>query len=222
MSVLEYLQKFFKSTEMVKVQNVPDGILSKEWENIFVQEDIVNQNKLVIELWRKYVGDELSEIITYLEKHLKQVYLIKYPIGYSAIYEIEKLSGGISYYEGRFPLVETHELFDGMPLKIKEFYQNVNSSFCEFSSSAMGLLPISSVDCLDDYDWDILEDLSEPLKIDLANTYTFFSNGSYLYLVIDYSNLDNCTATIWSTDEEPIYGVDFWEEFSRRVLINWE
>ena len=51
----------------------------------------------------------------------------------------------------------------------------------------MGLVPLESVTYLGDEDieWSIIDDLEEPIKINLDSSFGFFTNGMGSYVAID-------------------------------------
>ena len=61
----------------------------------------------------------------------------------------------------------------------------------------IGIMPLENVECLDEYEWGIIEDMKLDLRIDLSTSYSFFSNGSGGYVVIDLNNKCDNNATIW-------------------------
>ncbi len=55
--------------------------------------------------------------------------------------------------------------------------------------SQWGLESLEDVTYLDDYEWEIVDEIGEHnLRIDLTSSYGFFSNGMGTYVVVDYKN----------------------------------
>ena len=67
----------------------------------------------------------------------------------------------------------------------------------------MGILELSMVKNLNEYDWAILEEIDEP-KINLDTSYIIFDSGMGGFIVVDVNKgIDD--ATIWFDDEAPMY-----------------
>lgn len=68
----------------------------------------------------------------------------------------------------------------------------------------------------------IIDELREPLAIDLSSTFGFFSSGMGGYVAVDYKNCKNEKATIWFTDEQPQYNVNFWDVVDEWIVLGFE
>ena len=88
----------------------------------------------------------------------------------------------------------------------------------------MGLVPLEEVVFLgdDDFDWSIVSEIEEPLKINLDTSFGFFSNGIGTYVVIDYTNCNQNNATLWSAKEQPEYNIDFWDCIDEWTVIGFD
>ncbi|MDQ7864187.1 hypothetical protein RCO48_33155 [Peribacillus frigoritolerans] len=85
----------------------------------------------------------------------------------------------ILYYEGGIPtnsinISEMQQNWSNVPVSIKEFYEKLHNGFYYLPSRAMGLVPVDRITHFEDYEWGILEELDEPLGINMASTYGFF------------------------------------------------
>ncbi len=148
---------------------------------------------------------------------------------YSVLYTIKNSKGDILYYEGRNPQkgqknVELEGLWDKTPSSIQRFYENVHDGFYYYASESMGLVPLESVTYLGDEDieWSIIDDLEEPIKINLDSSFGFFSNGMGSYIAIDYTNCVDNNATFWSAKLKPKYNISFWSYVDEWVVIGFE
>ncbi|MDF2523922.1 MAG: hypothetical protein K0R31_1563 [Clostridiales bacterium] len=88
----------------------------------------------------------------------------------------------------------------------------------------MGLLPQEDIDFLgdEDFEWGILDDLEEPLKLDLSSSFGFFSNGMGTYIAFDYKNCDRDHATLWSAKDQPGYNINFWDFVDEWLVIAFD
>lgn len=148
---------------------------------------------------------------------------------YSILYTIKNRLGEELYYEGRIPQTsfdneELRKSWGEVPVKIREFYENVHNGFYYYASGAMGLVSLEDVAFLgdDDFDWSIIDDLEEPLQIDLNTSFGFFSNGMGSYIAIDYKNCNNDNATLWSANDQPEYHINFWDYVDEWIVIGFE
>ncbi|CJH89644.1 Uncharacterised protein [Streptococcus pneumoniae] len=86
----------------------------------------------------------------------------------------------------------------------------------------MGLVPLENVTFFDDDEWGIIEELEEPLQIDLQTTFGFFKSGMGGYVAVDYKNSNNDNATLWWTNKEPRYNMNFWDIVDEWIVIGFE
>ena len=70
----------------------------------------------------------------------------------------------------------------------------------------MGLVSLDYVTFFDD-EWGIIDDLKQPLEINLSTTFSFFESEMGGYLAVDLENCSNDNATLWFTNDQPDYGV---------------
>lgn len=137
--------------------------------------------------------------------------------------------GEIKYYQGGNTLegIQNNALkkvWDTLPISIKQFYENVHNGFDDYTIKSMGLCWIPWVTYFgdDDLEWGILEDLEEPLQIDIDATFGFFDNGAGGYVAIDTSNNDVDNAVVWFSDDQPEYHVNFWDVVDEWIIIGME
>lgn len=94
--------------------------------------------------------------------------------------------------------------------------------FYYYASGAMGLVSLECVTYFDDDEWGIIEELEEPLQIDLKTTFGFFKSGMGGYVAIDYNNCKYDKATLWFTNNQPEYNVNFWDVVDEWIVIGFE
>lgn len=225
---LNFLRKFnngnvnLVSTD--EVRNIDSSKLPNDWFIIFGEEDSRIRKDILLELWRKYSATELRNTISYLNEYLEDIEIIEVNGRYSILYTITNLKGMTLYYEGRNPLdtfnnEELEKSWEKIPDGIRKFYENVHNGFYYYASESMGL---ESVTYFEDYEWGIIEDLEEPMKIDLKTTFGFFSNGMGTYVAIDYQNCSDHNATLWSAKKQPRYNINFWDVVDEWIVIGFQ
>lgn len=232
MEKLNYLRKYNKNINILNISEVSEievGVIPNEWFEIFKENDIKKRIELVLGIWKKYVAFELRNTISYLNKYLENVEMMYDGKLYSILYTIKNSKGDYAFYEGRNPKdkfdnIELKKVWEKIPDLIRSFYENVHNGFYYFASESMGLVPFESVTYIGDEDleWSIIDELEEPLKIDLDSSFGFFTNGMGSYIVVDYSNSDGGNATFWSSDSKPIYGIKFWSYVDEWTVIGFE
>lgn len=88
----------------------------------------------------------------------------------------------ILYYEGGIPtnsayISEMKKDWSNVPESIMEFYEKLHNGFYYLPSRAMGLVQVERITHFEGHEWGILEELDEPLGINMSTTYGFFENG---------------------------------------------
>ena len=217
-----------KILNMDEINNIEEGIIPNEWKEIFKEVEKSNKIKKVLELWKKHVNIEMSNTISFLNDFLIDVEIMNIGDKYSILYSVKNSRGKVLYYEGRSPKEnfkneQLEKDWNKIPYKIREFYENVHNGFYYYPSRSMGLDALENATYLDEYEWGIIDDIGEDnLKIDLASSYGFFSNGMGTYVVIDYKNCDNDNAILWSAKEEPDYNLKFWDLVDEWIVIGFQ
>lgn len=222
---LEFLRRYNKSIKLITLDEINETAIPREWKKIFREKESNDRIKMVLDIWKKYLEVELSNTIEYLTKNLIEVELMEINGYYSILYSVESLSGDISYYQGGNPYEEFNNsklrnVWNKFPKSIQTFYEKLHNGFYYYASRSMGLEPRDSVTFFDDYEWGIIEELEEPIKIDLKTTYGFFRSGSGGYVAIDYGNSNN--AVVWFSNDTPEYNVDFWDVVDEWIVIGLE
>lgn len=57
----------------------------------------------MLEIWKKYVDNEMSNTISFLNKFLIDVEIMEIGNKYSILYSVKNSKGKVLYYEGRNP-----------------------------------------------------------------------------------------------------------------------
>ncbi|MDF2904205.1 MAG: hypothetical protein K0S25_1843 [Bacillus sp. (in: firmicutes)] len=227
---LDFLRSYNKAVKIIPsddVENIEFHIIPNEWYKLFKEKDIKNRIGMLLGIWKRYLGIELSNTISYLFDYLENVELIEITGRYSILYTIKDSKGETAYYEGRNPNEKFNnekleESWDKIPISIRKFYENVHNGFYDYTSESMGLVALESVTYLDDYEWGIIEELQETLQINLKTSFGFFSNGMGTYIAIDYENCNNDQAILWSAKRQPRYNINFWNHVDEWIVIGLE
>ncbi|WP_224771188.1 SMI1/KNR4 family protein [Metabacillus idriensis] len=216
MEKVDYLKKYNKKIQIIDLENTIntnyDNIPSL-WVDVFMEKDFKRQVELLLENWTKHLGSELSNTIAYLRSNLIDLDLLENEGAYSILYSVKNSEGRILYYEGKNPNNHFHNKslinnWDKISTSIRTFYEKIHDGFYYYASESMGLVSLNSVTYLDEYEWGILDEIDDPIKINLQTSYGFFSNGMGGYVVFDFENGQNDNATLWWNDEYPDYNIN--------------
>lgn len=227
MDKLTFLKQYRKSIELVSNEgllNIENEKIPENWLEIFKELDKDKRKDKLIALWTSVCERELSNTISYLKENLLDFELIIDNGQYAVLYSIKSENDEILYYEGGLPNnsiynSEMQQDWLSVPVSIKEFYEKLHNGFYYLPSRAMGLVPLERITHFEDYEWGILEELNQPLGINIATTYGFFENGMGGYVAIDLKNSTADLATLWFTNDQPDYNVKFWDVVDEWIVI---
>lgn len=223
----ELLARYHKNIKNITNDEINNYSLQNEWHKALSSTNTREKINIILSVWKKYCGIELSNTISYLNENIVDIDFVEYDGKISIIYSIKTLEGKLEYYEGRNPdenfnNSKLEEVWSKIPVSLRKFYENVHNGFYYYASEGMGLVPFESVTYFDDYEWGIIEDLEEPLQIDLKTTFGFFKSGAGGYVVIDYKNSNNNIGTLWFSNDQPEYNIDFWDVVDEWMVIGFE
>ena len=227
---LEFLRKYKRYVQITstdEIKRIEQNKIPKSWYGLFSEENMDKKINFLLEIWKGHVGVELRNTISYLSDHLEAVQLMESSGRYSILYTIKTDSGETQFYEGGNPKEAFNnfileESWSKLPLSIRTFYQDVHNGFYFYASQAMGLVPLKDVTYFDDDEWGIIEELEELLQINLKTTFGFFKSGMGGYVAIDYTNCNDDNATLWWTNKQPRYNVNFWDIVDEWIVIGFE
>ncbi|YAR64078.1 SMI1/KNR4 family protein [Bacillus cytotoxicus] len=182
MDKISFLNQYRKSIEFVSnkdLLNIEKENIPGKWIEIFKETDKTRKKDKLIALWNSVCEKELSNTILYLKENLLEFELIVDNGQYAVLYSVLSENDEILYYEGGIPTnsVYTSEMqqnWSNVPQSIKGFYEKLHNGFYYLPSRAMGLVPAERITHFEDCEWGILDDLDEPLGINMATTYGFF------------------------------------------------
>lgn len=224
---LSYLKKYHRDVELIssKVENIIE--IPESWKKIFCINKKEERIAVTIKCWKALFANELRNTILYLEENLLDVNLIKYQGKYSILYSILSSNKKVLYYEGgncnttHFPSKLQSKL-DNLPSSIVKFYQELHNGFFYYASGGMGLLESNDIVVFDDEEWGILDDLKHPLKIYLPTTFGIFGSGMGGYVAVDLSDCDSCKATLWFSNRQPEYDINFWDIVDEWIVLGMQ
>lgn len=227
MNKLSFLQQYRKSIEFVSNEDllsIEKEKIPEEWMEVFIETDKTERKDKIIALWNRVCEKELSHTISYLKENLADVELIIDNGQYAILYSVKSENDEILYYEGGIPNKSIYDLdmqqaWSSVPQSIVKFYGKLHNGFYYMPSRAMGLVPLERVTYFKEDEWGILDDLEHPLEINLDTTYGFFENGMGGYVAVDLNNCTDNRATLWFTNDQPEYSVDFWDIVDEWILI---
>ncbi|MDP4183426.1 MAG: SMI1/KNR4 family protein [Bacillota bacterium] len=229
-SRLEYLREYNENIEIIAfddINKIEPQFIPNTWHELFLEKDSKKRIEFIMSIWKKHVGVELRNTISYLSEFLIDVELLKSNDKYSILYTLKTSDEEEFYYEGGNPLdlfknKVLEEYWSKIPSSIRKFYENVHNGFFYHVSKAMGLVSLDSVTYFDNDEWGIIEDLEEPLQIDLKTTFGFFKSGMGGYVAIDYNNCKNDNATLWWVNKPPRYDINFWDVVDEWIVIGFQ
>ncbi len=226
---LSYIKKYFPNAEIISDSKSIDSISNKipdAWKRLFDIKDLAARKTYLLNtIWRSIVSNEMRNTINYLNQHITVIELLEIDGAFSILYGLSNEKGKTVYYKGDSPVSNNipkplKEDFTNLPEVVKAFYTRLHNGFYYLASESMGLVPLSSVTRLADEEWGILDELTEPLPVDMEHTYGFFTNGMGGYVVIDTAN-DN-KATLWWTRKKPKPDINFWDVVDEWVVLGMQ
>ncbi len=227
MEKLAFLKQYRKSIELVSdkdILNISKGSIPQQWLEIFKETDKTRRKDKLLALWNSVCERELSNTISYLRENLLDFELIVDNEQYAVLYSVNSENDETLYYEGGIPkssiyTSKMHLDWSNVPEAIKEFYEKLHDGFYYLPSRAMGLVPLENITHFKEYEWGIIEELEEPLGINMDTTFGFFENGMGGYVAVDLNNSEEDVATLWFTNDQPDYNVNFWDVVDEWIVI---
>lgn len=219
------LKKYNKDMRILNkndIKNIDQKKIPLEWYEALMETENRIKIKKILDIWEVNVSYELRNTISYLKDFLIDVDIMQLYDEYSLLYTIHDKNSnkGPFYYEGKNPMTSKKSLvlakcWDKMPKTLKNFYENVHNGFF----GTMGLVSLEQVTYFDDDEWGIIEVLKEPLQLNLKTTFGFFKNGGSGYVAVDIENCKNDNATLWWSNDQPEYNLNFWDVVDEWMVI---
>ena len=97
------LSEYTLNNNKVEFINVDNQMnIPEYWKEIFGNDSFIDRKRILLSKWKKYVGEELSNTINYLNDYLVNIDLIKVGKEISILYTIKSYqTGDYLYYEGK-------------------------------------------------------------------------------------------------------------------------
>lgn len=230
MDKLTFLQQYRNNIELVsdeKLTDIEKLDIPKSWQEVFKEKDKNRKKDKLISLWNSVCQKELSNTISYLSENLLDLDLIIDNGQYAALYSVMSENEEVLFYEGGLPmksttLLDSQQSEQAIPTSITKFYKTLHNGFYYLPSRAMGLVPCEHITRFSDYEWGIIDELDEPLEINLDYTYGFFENGMGGYVAVDLRNSGDGFATLWFSDDVPEYRINFWDIVDEWIVIGMQ
>lgn len=203
--------------KVISRENINDSIskcVPEAWTNALCEDNTEKKIDKILEMWN-VLAEELSLTIDYMKDNLQDVDLIQIGDKFYLLYSIMSSDEEIIYYVGGNPRDSQLEA-KNWPETLAVFYEKLHNGFYDYCSKAMGLVESQNISCIAEDEWGILEELEEPLQINLSTTYSFFESGTGGYVVIDQST---DKPAVWFADEQPEYDVVFWDVVDTWILM---
>jgi len=219
------LSEYTLNNNKVEFINVDNQMnIPEYWKEVFENNSFIDRKRILLSKWKKYVGEELSNTINYLNDYLVNIDLIKVGKEISILYTIKSYqTGEYLYYEGKNPmdtLINMKESikknWEQFPSSFKNFYENLHNGFCMFSSKSLGLEYSENINCMSEFDWD------NDIHYNLDNLFNFFSNGMGSYLVLDISQNIDESGVLWLKGDEPESEFNIWYLIDEWIIIAFD
>ena len=206
MSILSVLQDYNMYNEDITIlQDMKEqelkGKVPEEWIMLSNEKSPETRVNIVISLWERIVGKELSLFIDSLKTGLRDIILLKMGHKYYLLYVIQTPADEDIYYIGGNPY-NVHRDEYKLASTVKSFYANLHDGFYDYCFKAMGLVESNKIESLKELTENNLDDDN------LRDYMGLFSNGMGDYIAIDY-NSDN--AYLYFKDGESERNVVFWD-----------
>jgi len=187
-----------------------------DWWRALPQLAPVERIDNVMNQWEMVAGVHLKNTISYMREHLQDVELMSVHSMLYLLYSIKDRLGDMVYWVSGNPLAPYDNLgfaasnldWSRVPEALRMFYQ-FNDGFFSFTGRE-GFPPASQILCLGDYDLGIITAHNLDVKVNLPQTYSFYTNNSGGYIAVDLSDCEGDKAVVWWDEIDPTYDQDFW------------
>lgn len=219
------LSEYTLNNNKVEFINVDNQMnIPEYWKEVFGNDSFIDRKRILLSKWKKYVGEELSNTINYLNDYLVNIDLIKVGKEISILYTIKSYkTGDYLYYEGKNPMDTLKNMnesikknWEQFPSSLKNFYENLHNGFCMFSSKSLGLEYSENINCMSEFDWD------NEIPYNFDNLFNFFSNGMGSYVVLDISQNIEKSGVLWLKGDEPESELNIWDLIDEWIIIAFD
>lgn len=208
---MSYLRRFDPNIALISPGQAGTEI-PESWQQIFTLPNDADQISSALSLWPQVAEQYLPETYNFLKENTKAIRLANFGGRVAILYGMQTGAGRNTYYAGGNPLdvrwfPSLAPLWNRLPQGVYDFYARLHSGFYYYPSEDGGPSPLNQIFVLGENDWGILDDLEEPLRINLDTTVALFANGGGSYVAYDYENQQT---VVWSSSEPPYYHDSFW------------
>lgn len=218
-----YLKKYRPDITFISMEEAKKE-LSKDWINILSESDAKVRTTKTLALWKREMAKELRNTILCLEDNLVDVELIKSSFGIAILYSIKFGNGEIGYYEGFIPKKENDyniREWGKYPDSLKKFYTKLHNGFVDFICGTMGISPDFKIECFNDYEWEVIEDLNLNPEFSFDHSYIIFETGAGGNLLIDTTCEVYENSTVWFANRAPSYNVNMWDILDEWIIMGF-
>lgn len=206
------------------------GMIPNAWIEIMKEEKEIRCNAIIV-LWKKYLGDKLPNVISRFEVGMEDVELLERDEGgekkYSLLYSIINEEGRCIYYEGRNPLDNVLyrsklDFWNNLPLRIRNFYENIHDGFYHYMNRGMGLQPLKFTRFMepdnDELEWNLNYEGNEEALDGDSHVMAFFWNSLGIAVSMDDSDESEYNSIIWRNNSPCEFHADFWNIVDQLLL----
>lgn len=209
---LDYLRRFDRGIRLIQPQEASQPI-PQSWQQIFAIGDPVRRVRGALSLWEQVASDTMPRTLGFMQERCVDVRLCESGKRTAMLYCWVNDVGRNCYYAGGNPLDIKRDtrfinLWRTLPEGLFDFYARLHNGFYYFPSESNGPAPLAQIFWLSQLQWGILDQLEEPVEINLETSLALFSNGGGGYIAYDYER--HLTATWWA-DDQPTYHSSFWQ-----------
>jgi hypothetical protein len=198
--------------------------IPENWISLLKQDRSSRINS-AIHMWQDIVEQEMSNTISYFTEFLTDIELLRVGTLHYLLYSIRQLDKDqVLFYVGGNPLQRNYTNnpqlaadWNRLPIKIRDFYEQLHDGFFYWPSRTMGLDAVEKVIFLGKYRWPIQAQLQP--EIDLSCSHGFFTNGEGSYISLETSH---GSAMLWDANQPPKTNINFWDWIDEWTTIGFE
>lgn len=211
---LQYVSKYVAEPRILSILPNDDPLMVElpEWWQGVLQADGGDRTHHVIQAWAPY-RRQLPLTFKFLSTHLQSVNLLIDKMSVRLLYELEQ-GGQTMYYAGGNPTQKSmsslvRDAWDKLPADFRKFYDSLHNGWYYLASNSLGPSPTEDFFILDELEWGILEEISDP-GCDLKDLLAVYTNGMSAYVAISIGQKGAYGNVLWWKDKSPYLNIDAW------------
>lgn len=212
--VLQYLSKYVAEPRILATLPADDSLMIElpEWWKEVLQAGGSDRIHRVLQAWEAY-REQLPLTFDFLSTHLQNVNLFIDRRSVRLLYELEQ-GGRTMYYAGGNPAQKSmsplvRDAWDKLPADFRKFYDSLHNGWYYLASNSLGPSPTEDFFILDELEWGILEEISDP-GCDLKDLLAVYTNGMGSYVAISIGRTGKYGDVVWWKDKPPRLNIDLW------------